>query len=62
MTTSEEYVKELCDERHEFIKEKLIGIEGNIKQLFTKLNWFYVLAIGTLFTTLGAVIVEAFRG
>lgn len=54
-----EYNKELCDERHQnidlqlshthaIIKDFKQETKDNIKQLFTRLNWFYIIAIATL--------------
>lgn len=56
---TEEYNQALCDERHRnidirltqthtTIKEFKQETKENIKQLFTRLNWFYILAILTL--------------
>ena len=44
----EDYNKELCEERHEKIEETFSRLFREIKDQSTKLNWFYILTIGTL--------------
>lgn len=48
---ADEYNKGLCDERHRNIENLLAEINQNIKTLFTRLNWFYALVIGSLAAT-----------
>ena len=56
---ADEYNQALCDERHKnvelqnaqtqtIIKEFKVETKDAIKQLFNRLNWFYIIAIATL--------------
>lgn len=54
----EEYLKELCDEKHKNIDRNVEDIKKNVNLIFIRLNWFYVIAI----TTLGGVLVSIFKG
>lgn len=52
----DEYNKGLCEERHKNIERLLMKIDENTKILFGRLNWFYVLAIGSLVAAVSALI------
>lgn len=52
----EDFNRELCDARHDFLKENIHTINENIKQLFTRLTWFFILVIGTLSTVIASLI------
>ena len=55
---SEEFVTErFCDERHKGIDGVLVSINDNIKTIYGRLNWFYVMAIGTLASGLSSLII-----
>jgi len=41
---ADDYDRRFCDERHR-------RIESDIKALFTRLNWFYLIGISTLAMT-----------
>jgi hypothetical protein len=56
MAGNEEYVRrEVCDIFRIEIKEDLKEIKDNIKILFGRLNWFYLIAISTLVSALSSV-------
>jgi hypothetical protein len=47
-----------CDERHAHIDEWHMEIKQNINALFSRLNWFYLIAISTL----AVVVANYFKG
>ena len=47
----EEYNKDLCTERHQKIDKQL-------EQLFARLNWFYLLIIATLATSIANLVMK----
>lgn len=56
MTTDDYFVrKEVCDIFRVEIKEDLKEIKDNIKTLFVRLNWFYLIAISTLVSALSSI-------
>jgi len=50
--------KEFCDERHKNTEQMLNKIDRNITTLFGRMNWFFILAIGTLTSALTAVVLS----
>jgi hypothetical protein len=47
----DQFNKDLCEERHKMIQD-------NIKTLFNRLNWFYIIAIATLVSSLANLILK----
>lgn len=50
--------KDSCDVFKVELKEHLTDIKDNIKTLFKRLNWFYIVAIGTLASSLGSIVLS----
>ena len=44
----DEFVKDLCDERHKNVEKVLVSIDTKIDTLFNRLNWFYLAVISAL--------------
>jgi hypothetical protein len=57
-----EYNRDLCDERHAHISCMLEKIDKKTDILFSRLNWFYVFAIGTMASALSAIVISCIRG
>jgi len=49
---------DFCNERHKAVDEFKIEIRDDVKAIFIRLNWFYVISISTLC----AIIYNIFRG
>ena len=49
--------KELCNERSGNIEKGIVSINENIKTIYNRLNWFYIMAIGTLASGLSSLII-----
>lgn len=56
-----EFDEKLCDERHKNIEHLLEKIDKSVNVLFNRLNWFYVVAIGTLASAISAIIISCVR-
>ena len=50
-----DFNKELCDEKHRNLEELVKTINTSIQSLYTRLNWFYLIAITTLVSSLSAI-------
>jgi hypothetical protein len=55
------YIEKLCDEKHRNIDEGLKDIKESINDISKKLNWFYILVIGTLISALSAVVMSCVK-
>jgi hypothetical protein len=44
----EPYNKELCEERHQYIRDFTVEVKNEMSVIHKKLNWFYLIAITTL--------------
>ena len=53
-----DYNKELCDERHKNLLEMLAKIDKSVVSLYNRLNWFYLIAITTLISSISAVVLS----
>lgn len=51
----DEFVRDLCDERHKNVEKVLVSIDTKIDTLFNRLNWFYLAAISALASGVSAV-------
>ena len=60
--TTDDYSRDLCNERHEHISVMLEKIDKKTDTLFSRLNWFYILAIGTLISTCTAIALSCIKG
>ena len=57
----EEYNKDLCEERHKHVDRNITDMRSEMNDkfetLFGRLNWFYLLAIGTMATCIASLAV-----
>lgn len=58
---SDEFNKEACEERHKNLHLTLERVDKNVDRLFARLNWFYILAIGTLASAASAIIMSCMK-
>jgi hypothetical protein len=56
-----EYSRDLCDERHEHISVMLEKIDKKTDTLFSRLNWFYLVAIGTMASAISAIVISCVK-
>jgi tartrate dehydratase beta subunit/fumarate hydratase class I family protein len=56
-----EYSRDLCDERHERISVMLEKIDKKTDTLFSRLNWFYLVAIGTMASAISAIVISCVK-
>lgn len=57
----DEYNRDLCEERHKNVDRNITDMRSEMNDkfetLFGRLNWFYLLAIGTMATCIGSLAV-----
>jgi hypothetical protein len=56
-----DFNKELCDEKHRNLEELVKTINTSIQSLYTRLNWFYLIAITTLVSSLSAILFSTLK-
>ena len=54
----DEYNKALCDKVQKDFEEKFVVAFKKVDKLETRVNWFYILAIGTLVSVIANLVKE----
>ena len=51
-------LKEVCDVKHKSVDTNIKEVKVALDELFTKINWFYIIAIATLASSVANLILK----